>query len=64
MLDIRSEGASQRIPLSILAQNPHKELEREISHETGRRRGKEGPRTEGESREVDRTDQLTEVRGS
>ena len=30
-------GASQRIPLSVLARNLHKGLEREISHETGRK---------------------------
>ena len=34
-------GASQRIPLTVLAWNPHKGLAREISHETGRGRGKE-----------------------
>ena len=33
-------GASQRIPLSILAWNPHKGLAREISYKTGRRRGR------------------------
>ena len=37
-------GASQRIPFSVLAQNPHKGLAREISPETGRRRGKGGSR--------------------
>ena len=36
-------GASQRIPLSVLARNPHKGLVREISHETERERGKNGP---------------------
>ena len=30
-------SASQRIALSVLARNPHKELVREISYETGRR---------------------------
>ena len=39
-------GASQTIHLSVLARNPHKGLVREISHETGRERGKEGPREE------------------
>ena len=46
--------------LSILAQNPHKELAREISHETRRGRGKEGPRAEQRrrlNREVKRTGQ-------
>ena len=33
-------SASQRIPLSVLARNSHKGLSREISSETGRRRGK------------------------
>ena len=37
-------GASQRIPLSVLARNPHKGLAREISLETGKGRMKEGPR--------------------
>ena len=37
-------GASQRIPLSVLARNPHKGIAREIFHESGRGRGKEGPR--------------------
>ena len=48
MLDIRcvGVGASQRIPLSVLARNPHNGLAREISHGTGRGRGKEGPRAE------------------
>ena len=32
--------ASQKIPLSVLARNTHKGLAREISYETGRRRGK------------------------
>ena len=67
MLGIRcvgvSVGASQRIPLSVLRRNPHKGLAREISHETGRGRWKEGPRVEqrrGQDREVERTDQSTE----
>ena len=37
-------GASQIIPLSVLARNPHKGPVHEISQETGSRRGKEGPR--------------------
>ena len=37
-------SASQRIPLSVLARNPQKGLVRDISEETGRRRGKQGPR--------------------
>ena len=36
-------GANQRIPLSVLARNPHKGLAHETSHGTGRGRGKEGP---------------------
>ena len=61
-------SANQKISLSVLARNPHKVLAHEISHETGRGRGNEGPRAEedGQSREgdqsrvVDRTDQSTE----
>ena len=45
-------GDSQRIPLSVLARNPHKGLACEISHETGRRRGR--------ARSQDRPGQLTE----
>ena len=55
-------GASQRIPLSVLARNPHKGLAREISHETRRGRGKEGPRAVKRGRqstEVDRPRQRT-----
>ena len=33
-------SANQKIPLSVLARNPYKGFEREISLETGRRRGK------------------------
>ena len=33
-------GANQRIPLSVLARNPHKKLACEISHKTGKGRGK------------------------
>ena len=46
-------GASQKIPSSVLARNPHRGLMREISHETGRERGKEGP----ENRAVKRSEQ-------
>ena len=42
-------GSSQRIPLSVLTRNPHKGLAREISHETGRGREKEGPRVKRRS---------------
>ena len=71
--------ATQRIPLSILAENPHKGLAREIFHETERGRGKEGPRDQsageraeekesvkrsGQNRPVERTDQSIEVGGS
>ena len=37
-------SACQKIPSSVLSRNPHKGLAREISHETGRGRGKEGPK--------------------
>ena len=33
-------SASQRISLSTMVQNPHKELVCKISYETGKRRGK------------------------
>ena len=39
-------GASQRIPLSVLARNPHIGIAREISNEIRRGRGKECPRAE------------------
>ena len=42
-------GATQRIPLSVLARNPHQGLAHEIFHETGRRRVKEGPIAEQRS---------------
>ena len=38
-----SVGANQRILLLVLAQNPHKGLECEISHETGRDEGRKVP---------------------
>ena len=58
-------GASQRIPFSVLVRNPHKELGREISHETGSGREKKGPgegpkdtvRRREQKGPVDRTDQ-------
>ena len=55
-------SACQKIPLSVLMRNPHKGLAREISHETGRGRGKESPRVKRrrQNREVDWTDQSTE----
>ena len=63
-MGIRSVGVgvatSQNIPLSVLVHNPHKGLAREISHESGRKRWKEGPRAEQrrrQNREVDRTGQ-------
>ena len=65
-------GASQRIPLSVLARNPHKDLSRKISHEIGRERGKEGPKdrrqessqekVSQEMRAGKRGDQSTEAR--
>ncbi len=49
-------GASQRIPLSVLARIPHKGLVREISYETGIRRGK--ARSQGnEEKAVNRREQ-------
>ena len=51
-------GTSQKIPLSVLAQNPHKGLAHKISYETRRGREKEVPRAEQrgrQNREVDRT---------
>ena len=49
------EGANHRIPLSVLALNPHKRHVREISHETGRTR-------EGRSlRSVDKGEQKKTV---
>ena len=47
----------------VLARNPHKGLVHEISHETGRRRGKGGPRDIRQDRTVsrrERRDQSTE----
>ena len=52
--------ANQEIPLSVLAQYPHKGLPCEISHETGRRQGKEGPRAE-QKKTVNRRDQGREM---
>ena len=37
-------GTNQRIPVSVLARNPHKWPMFEIFHETGSGRGKKGPR--------------------
>ena len=55
-------GACQRIPLSVLAQNPHKWTVRKISHETGGRRGKEVLREDRRTQwaEGSRRDQSTE----
>ena len=47
-----SVGASQMIPLSVLAQKPYKGLALEISHETERGRGKKGPRDSRQERAV------------
>ena len=52
-------SARQKIPLSVLGRNPHKELAREIFHETGRGRGKEGP---WENREGSRKEKRAEKR--
>ena len=59
---IHGVGASQRIPLSVLAWNPHKGVAREISHKTGRGRRKEGPRVKrrSQSAEGGRTEKWTE----
>ena len=54
-------GASQCILLSVLARNPHKVLAREISHDTGRRRGKEGPRDCWQDRTASKRDQKRAV---
>ena len=56
-------NASQ-IPLSVLARNSHKELAREISHETGRRRGKARFQRSEQKKAVSRRGQSTEVGGS
>ena len=54
-------SGSQKIPLSVLALNPHKRLVREISEESGKRRGKEGlrhnRRRRTEKKPVDWTEQ-------
>ena len=64
--------------MSVLARNPQKGTARDNSHETGRGRGKEGPRAVQRRRKTDqstdqggqqkrqeqRTGQSTEVRGS
>ena len=52
--------ATQTISLSVLARNPHKRTEGEISRETGSGRGKEGPREdrEGQLTKQDRREQL------
>ena len=47
-------GASQRIPLSVLARNPLKGLVLEISPKTGSERGKEGPKETVNRREQQR----------
>ena len=52
-------STSQKIPLSVLAQNPHKGFAREISHETGRRQGKEGPRENREGSSQEKEAELT-----
>ena len=56
-------SARQKIPLSVLAQNPHKGLAYEIPHVTGRGRGKEVPRAVKRRRQsiaVGRTEKWTE----
>ena len=45
-------GFQSEDPLSVLARNPHKGLAREIFHETGRGRGKEGLRDSRQERAV------------
>ena len=64
MLGIRGVGvgASQGILLSFLERNPHKGLAHEISHKTGRGRGKQGPREKGKRQltEGSRRDQANE----
>ena len=56
-------GTIQRIPLSVLARNPHKGLAREISHETGRGRGKEGYRDSRQERAVKKMSVKTREQG-
>ena len=51
-------GASQRIPLSVLARKPHKGPAREISHETGRTM--EGMSERRQKKTVSRRDQSKE----
>ena len=55
-------GASQTIPLSVLARKPHRGLAREISHETWRGRGKKGRgvKRRNELAEGGRTEKWTE----
>ena len=57
MLGIRCVGVDKCQSVDFLARNPHKGLAREISHETGRGRGKEGSRVNrsGQNRPVDRS---------
>ena len=63
MLAIRCVGLSEcqsEDPVVFLVRNPHKELASEISHETGRGRGKEDPKVrERQNREVNRAGQST-----
>ena len=47
--------ASQRIPFSVLARNPKKGLAREISYETGRRRGKAKSQDSQQKKAVNRS---------
>ena len=51
---------SQRIPLSVLARNPHKGRAHEITYETGRRRGKARSQGRKQKKAVNRTGQSAE----
>ena len=52
-------SASQSIPLSVFARNPHKGLAREISYEIGRRRGKARSQSIEQRRVSDRQGKVT-----
>ena len=54
-------GVGQGIPWSVFARNPHKGLVREISHDTGSERGKEGPREDRSKYTVSKSEQQRPV---
>ena len=55
-------SASQSVPLSVLARNPHKGLTREISYETGRRRMKARSQGREQKKGVERRQSIGESR--